>query len=304
MPEGPGGPPRADPPLRLRREIESLVNRVDRLVEETVGHAHPPVALLRDLHRQMRRLAVSLAVWGRLLSAADEERVRPVVKRLRRLARLVGRVRDKDVTAGLLAPVRGGTKSVAERLLVRRFLGRIHEDARTGRELLKAYLTTARGAGALGQAREALLRPLRRGLQTGVPALLSREAGVFERRLLKSLRRARRTPSPERLHRLRIRIRQLRQFAGLAGRSASPRRPPLPRGLKDLQVRLGRLHDLDVALATLPPGLEGSSLGRRLRARRRRTRRSIRTELGHLRLPRETPPRARAGRQRLTPPGG
>ncbi len=304
MPDGPGRPPRADPPLKLRREIELLVGRVDRLVDETVGHAHPPVALLRDLHRQMRRLVVALTIWARLLSAADEERARPVVKRLRRLARLVGRVRDKDVTAGLLAPEGVGPGSPSERLLVRRFLGRIHEDARTGRELLKAYLTTARGAGALGQAREALLRPLRRGVGARIPTLLSREAGEFERRLLKSLRRARRTPSPERLHRLRIRIRQLRQFSGLSGRSASPRRPPLPRGLKDLQARLGHLHDLDVALATLPPGLEGSSLGRRLRARRRSTRRTIRTELARLRLARETTTRTPGARHRLTPARG
>ncbi len=298
MPAAPRAPPRPVASLRVRQEVEGLVDRVEELVGRTIHEAHPSPALLHDLHRDMRRLAISLGIFARFLPPVDATRTRPVVKRLRRLARLVGRVRDRDVTAALLVSELPRAAPAGERRRLERFLARMRDDARTARELLKAYLHTARGAGALGQARDALARPLRRGASAEVPRGWEREAAAFERKLRKALRRAQKTPTPDRLHRLRIRIRQHRQLTSLAGALGSPGHRARSDGMKGLQDRLGRIHDLDVALATLPPGLEASAVARRLRARRRGERARVRGHLARPALP------VRAVDKPSGPPGG
>jgi CHAD domain-containing protein len=294
MPEALRAVPRTVPSLALRRGTAALIDRVEKLVGETIREPHPSAAVLHDLHREMRRLAISLTLFARFLPRTDEATIEPVVKRIRRLARLVGRVRDRDVTAALLLPELRRPLPPNEQRRLRRFLGRMQDDARTARELLKAYLHTARGSGALGQAREALARPLRRGADPVVSRRWAREAAEFERKLRKALRRARRTLTPERLHRLRIRIRQHRQLTNLTGAFGSSRAPHGPSELKELQDRLGRIHDLDVALATLPPGLEASTAARRLRSRRQGQRARVRSLLTRPKVSRGRRPGTRA----------
>jgi CHAD domain-containing protein len=92
-------------------------------------------------------------------------------------------------------------------------------------------------------------------------------------------RRARRRPSSERLHRLRIQVRRLRHLSEV--RTRLDRRHPhaFPPAVRRLQTRLGRLHDLDVVLAGLDEDLRSTEWARSLKRERRRVRTAIRTSL-------------------------
>jgi CHAD domain-containing protein len=198
----------------------------------------------------------------------------PLVRRVRRLARAVGDVRDRDVTLALIereAPSPGRSAKGSEEL--RRFLGRLRDDASTGRELLRASLTTARRDGLFRDLRLALSVPLRGNAARELERLVRDGWKDHRRKTTKAHRRARQRPSAGRLHRLRIRLRRWRQFATLAEISRAELPERLGGGWGALQDRLGEVHDLDVAIALLPEALSRSPLGARL-ARALREKRS------------------------------
>lgn len=265
-------------PLRLRAELlrtlATLVSEIDR------GLAHGVLSSedIHDLHRDMRRVASGLSVWAQLISPTHEEAAVEVGRRLRRLARLVGRVRDRDVTTELFAPARRRDPRSRELVPWHEFLGRLRDDTHTGRELLRAFLGTERQAGLFDRARALLETAPRSDAAQGLHRILADERRLRQGRVRKAHRKATRRPTSERLHRLRIRIRQWRHLASLelAARATSAQPPP---SWQSLQDRLGRLHDLDVALATVPEELADLSPPRRLKESRRELRRSVRTSL-------------------------
>ncbi len=278
--------PRASPalagPLRLRSEVARSLVRVGEEVERGLAHSVLPEDVLHSLHQDLRRLASGLAVWGRLVPAREEAAVEEVAQRLRRLARLVGRVRDRDVTMELLARGGRGAASAADREAWRSFLGRLREDGHTDRELLRAFLTTERASGLLDRARGALSVPPRLDATRGLSEILGKERHLRQGRVRRARRKARRRPTIERLHRLRIRIRQWRHLASIeTAAGAAIGRPP-PQAWRQLQARLGRLHDLDVALTTVPDVLAESAQARRLKTARRTLREGIRRSLERL----------------------
>jgi CHAD domain-containing protein len=233
---------------------------------------------VHDLHRELRRLASGLTVWGRLVPTRLGPSVAEVARRVRRLARLVGRLRDRDVTVTLLTPDPRRGARVEDLRFWAEYLGRVREDTRTGRELLRAFLRSERQGGLFERAEAVLDLPPRTDADRGLARILAEERRSRQGRVRRAHRRARRRPSSERLHRLRIRIRQWRHLAALeAATGAIVTRPPptWPR----LQARLGKLHDLDVAIATVPEELDGAAPALRLRRRRRRLRRSVQDEL-------------------------
>jgi hypothetical protein len=162
------------------------------------------------------------------------------------------------------------------------FWGRLRDDSRTGRELLRAFLRTERDAGLFRYIGDTLrLRP-RPTATTDLSRLMALENRTHDEKVRRAHRRASRRPSSNRLHRLRIRLRQLRHVSDLT-RTIEPRAAhPIPVVFRRLQDRLGRLHDLDVALATLDPELDSSPWASDLRKIRRRVRTAARTELQHL----------------------
>jgi CHAD domain-containing protein len=217
-------------------------------------------------------------VWGQLVASGQQEAVRQTAQRIRRLARLVGRVRDRDVTSALLAPRGRRPEANGTARAWNEFLGRLREDTHTGRELLRAFLRTERQAGLFDRVEALLGLPPRADANRGLHRILADERRRRQSRVRKAHRRARRDPTSERLHRLRIRIRQWRHLATLevAARAVSMRPPP---SWQRLQDRLGRLHDLDVALATIPEDLGETGPGVRLKDSRRRLRKLVRTSL-------------------------
>jgi CHAD domain-containing protein len=252
---------------------------LDREIEQGIAHAVLSPEEIHDIHRDMRRLASGLSLWGRLVPALHEGSVQELLRRVRRLARLVGRVRDRDVTTGLLTPAGPATALGEELRQWHEFLGRLREDTHTGRELLRAFLRTERQAGLFDRAKGLVELAPRGDASRGLHRILAEERRRRQGKVRKAHRKARRDPTGERLHRLRIRIRQWRHLASLEmAARATANRPPPP-SWRRLQGRLGQLHDLDVALSTVPEDLSDSGPALRLREKRRKLRRSVRASL-------------------------
>ncbi len=289
-------------PDRLREELREIFAEVVREVDDVLHHPRPSPASLHRLHREMRRLRTGLGIWGEILGAAGQARLHPLLVRLRRLTRLVGQVRDRDVTLGLLEGVAERPAADDEREQLRQYRARLADDARTGRELLRAFLRSEREARLFDQIAEGFaLKPrARSGVQ------LARVFAENQRRghgkVVRAHRKARRRPTMDRLHRLRIRVRRLRQISELASAVDPEHDPAVAESLRRLQQHLGRLHDLDVLVQDLDPGLQGASWARALRRERRRQRKAIAKVL-RARKPRAVPSEPDAGRVgRPTPP--
>jgi CHAD domain-containing protein len=288
-----GRPSETTAPGPLARELDQILTEVARRVDEVIEHPHPTPASLHRLHREMRRLRTGLGVWEELLLLADRASLRPLDRRIRRLTRLVGQVRDRDVALGLLEGVARHAASRQELDQLNRYRARLRDDARTGRELLRAFLRAERRALLLehiGESVQARSRTVRRSRLRRV--LAEREAREREN-VATAHRRARKRPSMNRLHRLRIRVRRLRQWSDLATAVDPQRDGTLANSLRRFQQHLGRLHDLDVLLLDLEPPLRKTGWAERLRKERRRQRRAIVETLDSLRLNRDLGPPTR-----------
>jgi CHAD domain-containing protein len=260
-------------PSRLRAALLRTLASLERRIG--AGLSHPTLAPeeIHEIHRELRRLTSGLAVWGQLVVGRQAASVREATGRVRRLARLVGRARDRDVTGGLLTP--SGRNPRGDGLEAwDQFLGRLREDTHTGRELLRAFLRSERQAGLFDRVRALLDVPPRADASRGLHRILAAERRLRQGKVRKAHRRARRDPTSERLHRLRIRIRQWRHLATLEASAQVPVSRPPP-SWRSLQDRLGRLHDLDIALATIPKELHDATPARRLKNRRRELRTSV-----------------------------
>ncbi len=146
-------------PAVLTRELERLLAEVAGAVDDVIDRPHPSPESLHELHREMRRLRHALAIWERLLPSRQRELVRPLDRRLKRLARLVGQVRDRDVVLELIEGTKLPRPTREDAALVARMRARLRDDARTGRELLRVFLRSERDAH--------LFEGLREGLELG-----------------------------------------------------------------------------------------------------------------------------------------
>ncbi len=157
------------PPRAVTEFVKELEHRLDLTLHELdrlVVAPRPAASALHRLHRDLRRLRVGIAVWARLLPKAPRSELEGYDRRLKRLARLVGGVRDRDVTLSLLADrsLPGGPRERARLTQVRRRLG---DDARVGRELLRVFLRAERDAGLFEGIRTGLhAHPPRNGSST------------------------------------------------------------------------------------------------------------------------------------------
>lgn len=285
-------------PLRLRSELLRTLTTLDREIEQGLGHGVFTPDEIHDIHREMRRLASGLSLWARVVSPRHKEGVQELTRRVRRLARLVGRVRDQDVTTTLLAGI-GKPPVVSDDLHPwHEFLSRFREDTHTGRELLRAFLRSERQGGLFERARGLVELVPRADATRGLHRILAEERRRRQGKVRKAHRKARRDPTSERLHRLRIRIRQWRHFATLEATAHAPAGQPPPPSWRRLQARLGRLHDLDVALGTVPEELSRTDPAQRLRDKRRKLRRLVSANLDQI----ASAPKKATARARLRGP--
>ncbi len=256
-----------------------MLEAVRRDVTEVLRRPLPTPGRLHHLHRELRRLRTALSVGRELFPKRDGAKLLALDRRVRRLARLVGGVRDRDVRLELLGSV--GTKAHAglETEMLERHRTRLRDDARTGRELLRAFARSEMEAGLLDEVARALSRASRTARTPDVGRLLVAHHARGRERVAQARSKARRRPSMKRLHRLRIRVRQLRQVADLARAVAPAPDRTFDAPLHRLQQELGRLHDLDVLIAGLDPALSATGWVRALKDERKRRRREVRRVL-------------------------
>jgi len=195
---------------------------------------------------QMRVMGRRLRVAMPLLALRPEgRRVRRALRLLREATRTAGVSRDLDVIAGLLATRALGVPVAAElRLLISR-LRRARRRARAGMAERLLDLDIAR-----------LRRDLRRILHLGAADAFSVLARMREQRetegaaLLSEIDGLAGRFDPVALHRLRRRIRRLRYAAELRDELRGAELGAA-RALKELQERLGDVHDAHVLAAWL-----------------------------------------------------
>ena len=284
--------PRPVRPERVAHEIAVILSEVTAAVDRVVVAAQPSPASLHTLHRQMRRLRTGLALWEALLPTAERELLHPLDVRIKRLSRLVGRIRDRDIALSLLQKYDGRRVDHRDALRVTRYRIRLQDDARTGRELLRAFLRSERQARLLDDVGERLRSLPRAGSFRDARRAVALAHARTQENLLRAHKKARRRPSMERLHRLRIRIRRARQFSDLAGVLDPDHVAGFSSSLVRLQKELGDLHDLDMILAGLDQEVRSTAWADTLRTERRRQRKQI---LKALRSPVLASPTARTG---------
>lgn len=269
------GGERAMRPERVAREIAEILEEASEAVDAVIRSAHPTPESLHRLHRQMRRLRTGLALWEALLPSAERDLVHPLDVRVKRLSRLVGRIRDRDIVISLLDRFGGPHASHRDRQRLERYRVRIRDDARTGRELLRAFLRAERQARLLDDIGERLRSLPRTGSFSDTDQVVARAQARTHDNLRRAHRKALRRPTMERLHRLRIRIRRARQFSDLAVAVDPGHQRRFPPSLIRLQKNLGDLHDLDMALEGLDDSVQKTAWADRLRKERRRSHRKV-----------------------------
>lgn len=273
-------------PERVAREISHILEEVTKAVDLVVASPHPSPESLHRLHRQMRRLRTGLALWEAVLPSAERDLLHPLAVRIKRLSRLVGRIRDRDITISLLQRFDRGNANRRDLQRVERYRTRMQDDARTGRELLRAFLRAERQARLLDDVSERIRSLPRSGSFRDAQRAVALAHSRTHDNLRRAHRKAVRKPSMERLHRLRIRIRRARQFSDLATVLDPRHERPFSTSLVRLQKELGDLHDLDMVLIGLDDDVRKTAWADGLREERRRRRKSIvKTLESSIRLP-------------------
>jgi len=269
-------------PERVAREIAEILEEATEAVDTVIASAHPTPESLHRLHRQMRRLRTGLTLWEALLPGAERDLLHPLDVRVKRLSRLVGRIRDRDIVISLLERYGGKRATKRDRERLERYRSRLRDDARTGRELLRAFLRSERQARLLDDIGERLRSLPREGSFSDAHRAVALAHTRTHENLRRAHKKALRRPSMERLHRLRIRIRRARQFSDLAVAVDPGHEPRFPSSLVRLQKNLGDLHDLDLALASLDDDVQRTEWANRVREERRRRRREVVKDLESL----------------------
>jgi len=258
------------------RLISRYADGVRRAAERVARSPGPDN--VHDLRVATRRLrAVLKAFRGQL----DRRLYRELNFDLSSLTSATGPLRDADVRRRLLIQLISHAQDVAPD--VRRDCAVALEEARQDarRELrlqMRAVLWRERMARIRAAARDG-------GLVVMLPQPLLQFVALFLRGQLRELRRrmGRRRLDPRRLHRLRVRIRNVRYVVEGLLPLVHARSEPLAKSLRWLQDRLGLAHDLTEAQRFLSegpfPGTVGATLARSLDARTARQLRDCRRAL-------------------------
>ncbi|MCI4360951.1 MAG: hypothetical protein L3J91_04545 [Thermoplasmata archaeon] len=226
--------------------------------------------VVHDLHRDLRRTRFEGSILGRVLGASTGDRSIERPAQLRDLERLLGNWRDVEMTRALLRGLRARPTpapeaswlAARERTFDREV--RAHEAAAIARV---RDLLEARGAPAK------LARSGRHLRHLEEPRRWRKELDERRRRYLRALTRVDELVPAEPAHAFRQELRRLGVFYDLltiAPWASPPRRPPKVQRVLD---RLGRVHDVDRALARLAQEAKGpirDEYARRLRTERRR----------------------------------
>ena len=245
---------RADtPPPEAARRLLSLHYKTLLVnIDGALAGADP-----EPLHRvrvALRRLRVTVRLFRKRLPA---ELIKPIDDGLRELAGDLGPTRDLDVWLTLL-------QSEAARLpfAKSRLWSPFLQFQQRRRELAQASVRRGLRGAHFGALRHKLARLLRAELPRLTAAThrpVSELPALAKKRHHKSLRRIRKraklrhSTSGDKLHDLRVTLRQARDVGACLGELLEPRDRKRLRRLRDVEQILGRVHDLNVALETFIP---------------------------------------------------
>lgn len=273
-------PSPAAPPARFVAEGRRVLDELLRSVDGALTGPPPSVGRLHRLHRGMRQLRTWLALWPEFVEGRQRRRIRALDRRLRRLARRIGAARDRDIARALLRRFPSPPRSDPERSRLVRYRSRLDRDARAGRGRVRARLRAEQEAGLFTELVALFERPPRTIAPPRLRRALAAGRARARRQFSEALVSARRRPTVARLHRLRVRVRRLRQLDALASRLERTAPGPTEAPLRRLQYQLGRVHDVDLVFLELDRRFPGSRWTRRLQKERRRLRRAVLAGLG------------------------
>jgi CHAD domain-containing protein len=190
-----------------------------------------------------RRLREALPVLG---ARADEDKLDRVQRRVRRITRALGPVRELDVTLSLLAELEGkGAAPVRAIARVRKAV--IDERQKRRREMLDE-ITPSR----LDKLTRRLVRVAAPAPRTHVPRNALTEAAMQSaqraRNLKAAIDRAGGIYLADRLHRVRVEAKKLRYALEIQRELAKSRSTAGLNRLKTEQDLLGRMHDLEILI--------------------------------------------------------
>jgi len=190
-----------------------------------------------------RRLREALPVLG---TTADEAALDRAGKRVRRITRALGPVRELDVTLSLLAELDG--KGAAPKRAIARVRAAVIEERQKRRRAMLAEIKPSR----LEKLRKRLVQvaaPEQRKEPTRT-ALAEAAAKASDRakRLRAAIERAGGIYLADRLHRVRIEAKKLRYALEIQRELTQSRSTARLNRLKHQQDLLGRVHDLEVLI--------------------------------------------------------
>lgn len=190
-----------------------------------------------------RRLREALPVLGARANAGAIDRVD---KRVRRITRALGPVRELDVTLLLLAELEG--KGAAPARAIARVRAAVTEERQHRRQDMLEEITPSR----LNKLRKRLVKVAAPDSQGAVPpdAIAEAAAQSAERagRLREAIERAGGIYLADRLHRVRIAAKKLRYALEIQRELTRSRSMAHLNRLKTQQDLLGRMHDLEILI--------------------------------------------------------
>jgi CHAD domain-containing protein len=224
---------------RPSRAARVLEHRLDTLLEHVEGARAGHVEDVHQARVASRRLREALPVVG---AACPRRVLRRARRRVRRLTRALGPVREMDVALGVLSEdaAAAGEHAAAARLVQ----GRVDAERARRRAVLLGALAPAEIAATAEAVREVAHR-----LPPGPAAwraALARRTAVRAAALRERVVAAGLLYGSGALHAVRIAAKQLRYALELSRDLGAARHVRALTTLKDAQEALGRLHDLDV----------------------------------------------------------
>jgi CHAD domain-containing protein len=204
-----------------------------------------------------RRLRGALPMLG---ASADADALDRVDRRVRRITRALGPVRELDVALMLLAELEG--RGAAAPAAIARVREAVAAERRQRRREMLDEITPSRLDKLRKRLVDVAAPHASTGTTAGTVAEAGAQAGKRARRLRAAIERAGGIYLAERLHRVRIEAKKLRYAIEIQRELTRSRSRLHMNRLKALQDLLGRVHDLEILIdrtRAVQAGLPGRS---------------------------------------------